>query len=151
MNIGEASKRTGLPVKTIRYYEEIGLVVADRQKNGYREYATDHLHKLAFLKRAREFGFSLDDCRQLLALYNKEDRASAEVKALAAKRLDDLKLKAAEIESLAATLDDLVNRCAGDDQPQCPIIDELAHDKTTSIHDAHEITAVKLSGARPKT
>lgn len=95
MNIGEASKRKGSPVKTIRYYEDIGLVVADLQKNSCRDYARGHIQKLNFLKRAREFGFSLDVCRQFLDLYNNDDRASAEVKALAIKHLDDLKLKAA--------------------------------------------------------
>ncbi len=128
MNIGEASKRTGLPIKTIRYYEEIGLLVADRRSNGYRDYSDDHIHRLSFLKRAREFGFSLDDCRELLGLYTDQERASAEVKTLAANRLEDLKLKAAEITHLAATLEQLVNNCAGDDQPDCPIIKELAHD-----------------------
>ena len=77
MNIGEASKHTGLQVKTIRYYEEIGLVRADRQANGYRDYAQNHLQKLLFLKRSRQFNFSLGECRQLLGLYEDEKRESA--------------------------------------------------------------------------
>lgn len=128
MNIGEASKRTGVPIKTIRYYEEIGLLVADRKENGYRDYSDGHVRQLGFVKRARAFDFSLDDCKTLLGLYNDQSRASSDVKALAQARLEDLKLKALEIEQLAKTLSLLVKRCAGDGQPDCPIIDELAHD-----------------------
>ena len=138
MNIGEASKRTGLPIKTIRYYEEIGLLIADRRTNGYRDYSNDHIHRLAFLKRAREFDFSLDDCRELLGLYSNQERASSQVKTLAAHRLEDLKLKAAEITHLAATLEQLVKNCAGDDQPDCPIIEELAHEKPKSVSTKHK-------------
>ncbi len=134
MHIGEAAKQTGLPIKTIRYYEEIGLLVADRLTNGYRDYSYDHIDKLAFLKRAREFGFSLEDCRELLKLYLRRDRVSADVKALAMRRLEDLKLKAAELEHLAAALEQLVDDCAGDSRPDCPIIDELAHSLGTARH-----------------
>jgi len=130
MNIGEASKRSGLPIKTIRYYEEIGLLIAQRKTNGYRDYCEAHIAQLAFLKRARAFNFSLQDCRKLLGLYNDRGRASADVKAVAARRLEDLKLKALEIENLAATLEQLVENCAGDNNPDCPIIDELAHEKS---------------------
>ena len=133
MNIGEASKRTGLPIKTIRYYEEIGLLVADRKANGYRDYSIDHVSQLVFVKRAREFGFPLDECERLLALFNNKDRASADVKALAGRRLEDLKLKAVEIEHLASTLEHLVNSCLGDGKPDCPIIEELAHNPSRAL------------------
>lgn len=126
MNIGDVARQTGLPAKTIRYYEEIGLVCADRRQNGYRDYSAQHVETLAFLKRARVFGFSLDDCRTLLGLYKNPERASADVKALAARHLEDLKLKAAELEHLAATLTELVSACSGDSEPECPIIEELS-------------------------
>lgn len=130
MNIGDAAKQTGLSAKTIRYYEEIGLVCADRRQNGYRDYSTRHVETLAFLKRAREFGFSLDECRTLLGLYKNPERASADVKHLAARHLEDLKLKATELEHLASTLTELVTACSGDSAPECPIIDELSSGQT---------------------
>lgn len=126
MNIGDVARQTGLPAKTIRYYEEIGLVRADRRPNGYRDYSAQHVQTLSFLRRARVFGFSLDDCRTLLGLYNNPERASADVKSLAVRHLEELKLKAAELEHLAATLTVLVNACSGDDRPDCPIIQELS-------------------------
>lgn len=126
MNIGDVARQTGLPAKTIRYYEEIGLVRADRRPNGYRDYSTQHVQTLSFLRRARAFGFSLDDCRTLLGLYNNPERASADVKSLAARHLEELKLKAAELEHLAATLTELVSACSGDGGPDCPIIQELS-------------------------
>jgi MerR family transcriptional regulator, copper efflux regulator len=137
MNIGEAAKQTGLPAKTIRYYEDIGLVCADRQTNGYRDYTTDHLEKLAFLKRSRAFGFSLEDCRTLLGLYTQPQRASADVKALATRHLKDLELKAEELQNLASTLKHLVHQCAGDAAPNCPIIDSLADAKQGSLKGDH--------------
>ncbi len=94
MNIGEASEKTGLPAKTIRYYEDIGLVVADRQSNGYRDYSNEHIERLSFLKRAREFGFPVEDCRKLLGLYSDEQRHTSEIGALAAHHLEELQLKA---------------------------------------------------------
>lgn len=141
MNIGEASKRTGLPVKTIRYYEEIELLVADRQANGYRDYSVGDVQKLSFVKRAREFGFSIEDCRRLLDLYGDPDRASSVVKALAVNRLEDLKLKAAEIEHLAATLENLIINCAGDSRADCPIIDELSYERSPRIAQGHNGSA----------
>lgn len=126
MNIGNAARHTGLPVKTIRYYEQIGLVRADRQINGYRDYSPEHLQRLTFLKRARGFGFALDDCRTLLDLYQDPSRASSDVKAVAGRHLQKLKLKAAELEQLMQTLQHLVSTCAGSRAPDCPIITELA-------------------------
>ncbi|MBU2582279.1 MAG: MerR family transcriptional regulator [Alphaproteobacteria bacterium] len=126
MTIGDASNRTGLPVKTIRYYEDIGLVVADRQPNGYRDYSEAQIERLSFLKRARDFGFPIEDCRKLLGLYSDEHRLSADVKSLALHHLHELKHKAAEIQVLAETLECLAEQCAGDQAPDCPIITELA-------------------------
>ncbi len=126
MNVGEAAKRCGLPVKTIRYYEEIRLVVPGRQDNGYRAYDEADVHKLRFLQRARSLGFSIDDCRSLLSLYEDTSRASADVKAIAQARLADIRRKIDELESLHATLFDLVNACHGDHRPHCPILEDLA-------------------------
>lgn len=126
MNIGEASAQTGLPTKTIRYYEEIGLVVADRQSNGYRDYSLRHIEVLSFLKRAREFGFSIEDCRKLLGIYNDDHISKEEVRALAKHHLNELKHKAQEIQNLAETLQTLVASCCSSVGEDCPIIDELA-------------------------
>ncbi|MDG4647155.1 Cu(I)-responsive transcriptional regulator [Roseibacterium sp. SDUM158017] len=126
MNIGEVSERTGLPAKTIRYYEEIGLVRPDRDANGYRRFDGQHLHKLAFLGRARSLGFSIEDCRTLLALWEDRERASQDVKAVAERHLAEIDAKMAELAAMRATLSDLVRRCAGDRRPDCPILSDLA-------------------------
>ncbi|MGP1397119.1 MAG: Cu(I)-responsive transcriptional regulator [Inquilinaceae bacterium] len=126
MNIGEAAEASGLPVKTIRYYEEIGLVAADRQDNGYRSYADAHVHKLRFVQRARSLGFSIEECRHLLSLYQDTHRTSAEVKAMAEARIVDMDRKIAELVALRGALAGLVAACHGDDRPDCPILDDLA-------------------------
>lgn len=126
MSIGDVAARSGLPAKTIRYYEDIGLVAPIRASNGYRNFRQTDLHRLAFLARARSLGFSLDDCRSLLALYDDRRRTSAEVKAIARKHLARIERKIAELESLRGTLCHLVERCHGDDRPNCPILEDLA-------------------------
>lgn len=126
MNIQSAAQASDLPVKTVRYYDDIGLVTPGRAENGYRAYGDDDVHKLRFLGRARSLGFSLDDCRQLLSLYEDRNRASADVKALTMARIDDVDRKIAELKSLRKTLNDLAKSCHGDDRPDCPIIDGLA-------------------------
>ncbi|WP_321339524.1 Cu(I)-responsive transcriptional regulator [Breoghania sp.] len=126
MNIGEASRQTELPAKTIRYYEEIGLIAPDRKENGYRDYSGRHVHKLRFLKRARSLGFGIEDCRQLLSLYEDQGRASADVKSLARQRIEEIDAKLAELASLRDTLTRLVHACHGDQRPDCPILDEIA-------------------------
>jgi Cu(I)-responsive transcriptional regulator len=126
MNIGDVAQRSGLPAKTIRYYEDIGLVAPVRGDNGYRSFWERDLHRLTFLARARSLGFSLDDCRSLLALYDDRARASADVKALAIDHLSHIDRKIAELEGLRATLRHLVDRCHGDERPDSPILDDLA-------------------------
>ncbi len=126
MNIREAAGRSGLPVKTVRYYDDIGLVTADRRENGYRDYDSVDVHKLQFLQRARTLGFSIDDCRALLSLYEDKNRASADVKHMAEARIRDIDDKLAELKTLRATLSHLVDACHGDDRPDCPILDDLA-------------------------
>ena len=125
MNIGQAAQKSGLPVKTIRYYEEIELVRPARDANGYRAFCEADLHKLRFLGRARALGFSVADCRTLLALYEDDSRASAEVKAIAAKHLDEIAAKIADLKAMEATLSHLVATCAGDGRPDCPILADL--------------------------
>ncbi|PTE14999.1 Cu(I)-responsive transcriptional regulator [Pseudogemmobacter blasticus] len=126
MNITEVARQSGLPAKTIRYYEEIGLIRPLRSSNGYRAFRDSDLHKLAFIGRARSLGFSIEDCRSLLALYEDKDRASADVKALAGRHLERIEAKLAELQAMQATLTQLVHACAGDARPDCPILTGLA-------------------------
>ncbi|OJU03039.1 MAG: Cu(I)-responsive transcriptional regulator [Rhizobium sp. 63-7] len=126
MNIGSAARKSGLPAKTIRYYEEIGLLKADRAANGYRDYSAADVNRLQFVHRSRNLGFSVEECRQLLSLYDDKQRASAEVKAIAEAKLDDIDRKLAELTSLRSALRHLVDHCHGDDRPDCPIIDGLS-------------------------
>lgn len=126
MIIGEASERTGLPPKTIRYYEEIGLVAARRAANGYRDYDGVTLQRLGFIARARSLGFSLDECRMLLSLWDDQHRASADVKTLAERKIAEIDRKMAELAELRGTLSDLARGCAGDARPDCPIISSFA-------------------------
>ncbi|MEM9549718.1 MAG: Cu(I)-responsive transcriptional regulator [Pseudomonadota bacterium] len=130
MNIGDAATRTGLPAKTIRYYEEIGLIRPARGANGYRDFSDTDCHKLTFLGRARAHGFSIGDCRALLALYEDTSRASADVKRIAQAHLVTIQTKIAELEEMKSTLARLVDSCAGDDRPDCPILVELAAGST---------------------
>jgi len=126
MNVRDAAQRSGLPAKTVRYYDEIGLVVPDRRDNGYRDYDNRAVQKLAFLKRARQLGFPIEDCRQLLSLYEDKARASADVKALAEFHLAEIDKRLGELENLRDTLSHLVHACRGDDRPDCPILADLS-------------------------
>ncbi|MFU8897754.1 Cu(I)-responsive transcriptional regulator [Roseinatronobacter thiooxidans] len=126
MNISEVGKRAGLPPKTIRFYEEIGLILPRRDTNGYRIFSESDLHRLAFLRRARALGFSVQECRQLLALYNDETRASADVKALAREHMARIDKQLEELAQMRSTLADLIESCAGDNRPDCPILRDLA-------------------------
>ena len=126
MNISTASRAAGLPVKTVRYYADIGLVSAPfRSESGYRIYDGSAVRKLVFVRRAREFGFSINECRELLSLYEDQRRSSADVKRIATKRLEDIANKQQELQSLHDELAHLVAACKGDHRPDCPIIDGL--------------------------
>lgn len=127
MNIGAASEKSGLPAKTIRYYEDIGLLTADRASNGYRDYSVPDVHRMRFIQRSRSLGFSVEECRQLLSLYNDKERQSADVKALANTKLKEIDKKLIELNELRATLRRLVRSCRGDSRPDCPIIDGLSN------------------------
>ena len=126
MNIGDVATQTGLPAKTIRYYEEIGLVKPLRDTNGYRAFRDQELHKLAFLSRARALGFTIEDCRTLLALYEDEDRASADVKQVANSHLARIDAKINDLRAMREALSHLVKACAGDERPDCPILRGLS-------------------------
>lgn len=126
MNIGEASERSGLPRKTIRYYEDIDLVKPDRAENGYRDYGEEDVHRLGFLRRARSLGFSIEECRMLLSLYEDKGRSSADVKAIATQKIEEIQSRINEMRGLVDTLQHLADRCHGDDRPNCPIINDIA-------------------------
>ena len=126
MNIGTAAEQANLPPKTIRYYEEIGLVTPSRAGNGYRDYSDKDVHRLRFLQRSRSLGFTIDECRHLLSLYDDKHRASADVKAMALEKVGEIDRKIAELQSLRDTLATLARHCHGDGRPDCPIIDDLA-------------------------
>lgn len=128
MNISHAARHCGLPVKTIRYYEDIDLIRPKRERNGYRDFTEADIHKLRFLKRARGLGFKIDDCRTLLSLYEDKGRASAEVKSLATAHLGSIDEKIRELRELRDVLGILIESCHGDHRPDCPILDGLSGD-----------------------
>jgi MerR family transcriptional regulator, copper efflux regulator len=127
VTIGEAATRSGVPAKTIRYYEQIGLIgTASRGANQYRGYTDTEVEMLRFVGRARRLGFSVQDLKQLVALYRDRERASADVKAIALQHVARIDRKLAELQTVRAALADLAARCHGDARPDCPILDELA-------------------------
>jgi len=127
MNIGAAARASGVPAKTIRYYEDIGLIPpAARAGNGYRDYAQRDVEILRFIHRARGLGFPIKDVASLVHLWQDTSRASADVKALALRQIADVEARIAELEAIRRTLVHLTERCHGDDRPDCPILDDLA-------------------------
>jgi len=130
VTIGDAATRSGLPVKTVRYYDEINLVSpSSRSAAGYRQYNANELHKLTFVKRARSFGFSVEDCRQLLSLFEDQSRSSREVKAFANRRLEEIEEKMRDMQALHTELTALALRCPGNDNADCPILSSFANEK----------------------
>jgi MerR family copper efflux transcriptional regulator len=126
MNIGSVAHRSGVPTKTIRYYESVGLIPpAARSDNGYRHYSEVDVQTLRFIQRARQLGFTVEDVAQLLELWRDKARASADVKALARRHIEQVEAKLGELESIRRVLQDLVARCHGDERPECPILDEF--------------------------
>ena len=127
LDIGRASKASGVTAKMVRHYEEIGLLkdVARTYAN-YRVYSDTDVHTLRFIKRARTLGFSMDDIRELLALWQNRTRPSASVKKIAGSHLQGLKRRIQEMQSMVATLEHLTHNCHGDSRPECPILDDLA-------------------------
>jgi MerR family copper efflux transcriptional regulator len=127
MNIGMAASLSGVTSKTIRYYESIGLIEpAPRTDGGYRSYGETDVAFLRFIHRSRSLGFSVENVAGLLTLYRDKDRASADVKAMARRHMNDIEHKIAALESIRTTLSHLVDKCHGDDRPDCPILDDLS-------------------------
>lgn len=127
MNISQVSDISGVSQRMIRHYEKIGLIPAPaRRGSGYRVYQDSDVHRLRFVANARDLGFPIEDIRALLALWQDRSRSSAEVKALAIARADDLGRKAAALQAMQATLLDLARRCHGDARPECPILERLS-------------------------
>lgn len=127
MNIGEASRASGVSPKMIRHYESLGLIPpAARSDAGYRRYTANDVHLLAFIARARDLGFSIAEIAQLVGLWQDRSRPSAKVKALALEQVERLERKVRELLEMKATLQKLAASCHGDDRPECPILDSLA-------------------------
>jgi MerR family mercuric resistance operon transcriptional regulator len=126
LTIGRLATAAGVNLETVRYYERIGLMSPpDRTPGGHRSYQPEHRARLAFIRRARELGFSLDDIRALLALAEPGRQSCAEVKAIASEHLHDVQAKIADLTRLAAALDEAVSRCGEGDVPECPVIQVL--------------------------
>ena len=136
MNIGQAAEHSGVAAKTIRYYEDIGLIAHPaRGANGYRDYGGDDIETLRFVRRARGLGFSVAEVAELLSLYRDRSRASADVKAIVLARIADIERKVLELESLRSVLRHLADRCHGDERPECPILDDLAAVRASALSD----------------
>jgi len=127
MNIGQATEKSGVSAKMIRYYEQIGLISPpSRTDSNYRVYGAEEVHVLRFIKRARTLGFSVEETAALLELWQDRTRASAEVRDIASTHIAALETKIAELQGMVRTLSHLVHCCAGDNRPDCPILDDLA-------------------------
>jgi len=124
--IGILSKRTGCNIETIRYYERAGLLpLPGRSPGGYRLYGTEHLKRLAFVRRARALGFPLDQVRALLALADHRRRPCAEARSLAATHLEDVRAKIADLKEMERVLRETVARCGSGKGSHCPLIETL--------------------------
>lgn len=132
MNIAEAARRAGLTPKAIRFYEAQGLLKPTRSANGYRAFGDADVHTLKFLKRARDLGFSVEECRALLALYHETDRSNSEVRALAETRVKEIDRRLADLASIRDALAHLVESCKGDSREECPILEDLSGENKRS-------------------
>jgi MerR family transcriptional regulator, copper efflux regulator len=129
MNIGEAAALSGVSAKMVRHYEALGLLPRiARTGAGYRQYGEAEVHTLRFIRRARDLGFSMAEIAELLKLWQNRRRASADVRRIAERHVADLERRIAEMTSMKRTLQHLVHGCHGDERPQCPILEELAHE-----------------------
>lgn len=132
MNIGKAAKLSGLTVKTLRYYANINLVTPYQDiKTAYRDYLDEDVAKLQFIGKARHFNFSIEDCRELMSLYEDKNRSSKEVKALTLEKISEIDKKLIELKNLRDQLNHLATNCHGDNKPDCPILDALAKNAKT--------------------
>ena len=127
MNIGSASRASSVSLRMIRHYEKIGLIPPPaRQSSGYRDYSDADVHRLRFVANARDLGFPIEEIRELLSLWGDEERNSADVKALALARAEELGRKAEGLAAMRSTLLDLASKCHGGSRPDCPIIDSIS-------------------------
>ena len=146
MNIGEAAKASGVSAKMIRHYESVGLFPeAARTESGYRQYTANEVSTLRFIRQSRDLGFSIEQIRELLGLWQNRKRPSRQVRALAQAHIQELEEKLNELHAMKATLEHLVDCCHGDDRPECPIIETLAQDSAVPAAHGHGRTA----GLRP--
>ena len=127
MNISDVAKKTGLTSKAIRFYEEKALITAPiRSDNGYRHYSARHVEELTLLRQARQVGFNLEECRELVALFNDPSRHSADVKKRTLEKVADIENHIRELQNMRAHLLALADACPGDESADCPIIDNLS-------------------------
>ena len=127
MNIGKAAKLSNLTVKAVRYYANIGLVKPQQNIfSGYREYTNEEVSKLKFIGKARKFDFSVNECKELLSLYEDKNRTSKEVKKITLEKISQIDTKLKDLNDLRNELSFLASNCHGDDKPNCPILDELS-------------------------
>lgn len=128
LNIGQAATASGVPAKTIRYYEQVSLLPeAHRAPNGYRVYDAAAVERLRFIRRARDLGFVLSDVAELLTLYDNPNRTARDVRTIASQHLKTVDAKLAELTALRQTLATLVDACPGSDASDCPILNDLTH------------------------
>jgi len=127
MNIGKAAKLSNLTIKAVRYYANIGLVKPQQNiTTGYRDYTDNEVAKLKFIGKARKFDFSIDECKELLSLYEDKNRTSKEVKKITLEKISQIDSKLRDLNGLKKELSFLANNCQGDDRPNCPILEELS-------------------------
>jgi len=152
MNIGDASKASGVSAKMIRYYEQIGLVPpASRSESGYRAYTQADLHRLHFIRRARDLGFSVAEISDLLGLWHDKSRKSADVKRLAQRHIAELEQRMQALRQMADTLQTLIGCCAGDDRPDCPILEGLQQPDARPVEPAPRRGALARRGSAAST
>ncbi|MCG8312636.1 MAG: MerR family transcriptional regulator [Pseudomonadales bacterium] len=144
MRIKEASQKTGLPEKTIRYYEDIGLVTPLRNAdNGYREFKAQHIQDLHFLHQAREMDFSLDECEQLLELKRNPNRMSHDVKSIVNAHIELIEKRISNLANLKATLAELASQCSGDESPECAILKGIQNAQCNHLSDERPTSNIK--------
>jgi len=150
MNIGQAAEASGVSAKMIRYYESIGLIPKTvRTEAGYRVYSDNDVNTLAFIRRARDLGFSVEQIAELVALWRDRDRVSTDVKRIALEHVEILERKARELQEMAATLKHLAKHCHGDERPECPIIEGLASDDGVQRNDHRTASRFGAAGLQP--
>ncbi len=149
MNIGQAAAASGVSAKMIRHYESVGLFPqAARTESGYRQYTDKEVSTLRFIRHSRDLGFSIEQIRELLGLWQNRKRPSRQVRALTLAHIDELEAKLNELHAMKATLEHLVESCHGDERPDCPIIESLAHEAPAPAASAQKAHA-KTVGLRP--